>query len=160
MSLRTTATMKIEGLRELEQKLVKLGAEMAAEGMARAGVKGIEPVLEEAKRLAPEPGPEHPYSKGRIRNALRVAIIPGNGRTSIVDVGLTMWKKKMPREVGYKGGVGGARHWHFIEFGVPARGFAPMPFLRPAADAQFGAALEIVKKALAEEVARATGAAP
>lgn len=147
------ATIRITGAREMEAVLRQLPAAIAKQALTKALRHAAQPVLDEARALAPV-GQE---SKGRVRlrhtkrgkitishygklkPSLRIATVPASqtphSATVVVTVGKAFWGM-------------------FVEFGT--RFMAARPFLRPAFESKKMDALNRLGKALGEEIEKAT----
>lgn len=160
------ATVKMEGLRELDAALAQLPKSTARSVLRRALKKAAQPVADAADRMVP-------VKSGGLKASLSVA---GRTRnlTGLKEYGQTL-KAGGSREeaVGAlrsarrAAGGGGSRaeidvrytapHAHLLEFGtvkMPAH-----PYLRPAWDGNKQAALESVKTELASEIEKAVARA-
>lgn len=127
------ASIKIEGLGELREKLLALGPEVGAKTLRSAARVAMAPVLEEARRLAP-------VDTAQLRESIvLVARMPKSG-DAVARVGLKIKALgSRPNLRGLKVGKSTKQavarmsahwRWHFAEFGT-ARHRAT-PFLRPA----------------------------
>lgn len=144
--------LHIAGAKEMEQLLRQLPQQLARQTLTAALREAAQPVLEEARRLAPV-GTE---SKGRVRlrrskkgkvsishygklkPSLRIATVPASrtphSATVVVTVGKAFWGM-------------------FLEFGT--RHMKKQPFLRPAFEARQREALNRLGQALGERIEKA-----
>ena len=146
-----TATLRIEGLRELEQQLDNLTKAAGKGALRRSLYKAAEPTAALAQTKAP-----------RLTGKLQGSIIVGaklNGRQ-------TKLHRRMFRDgrssielfVGpsYLLGDGG-RHGHLVEFGTVK--MAAQPFMRPAWDQDHRAMIERLKAELWADIQKAVARA-
>lgn len=143
---------KVEGLSDLLRKLEALPRELVSRGggaanpVAQSLRAAGTPMLKTAKGLAARAkGPYKVWTRGRVFN-----VQPGRLQEATQMIRLRKPRKGMNetyvikplgRKAKKKYGIG-VNYWHLIEFGMPGRGIAARPFLRPAADqhaASFGA---------------------
>lgn len=150
--------IKVKGLAELQTFLDQLPAKMEANVLRGALRAGAKPILEAAKSAAPVGEPSETNRKryklyaGALRDSIRISgrIDKRNGKvTASVKAG---GKTKSGADVFYA---------HMVEFGTKPHiigdgthpGVQARPFMRPALDAQSGAAIvavgEYIKKRLA-----------
>lgn len=145
-------TVHIKGAREMEQVLRRLPAQLAKKTLAAALRDAAEPILDEARRLAPV-GQE---SKGRVR--LRTT---QRGKVTISHYGklkpslriATVPDRLTPHSASVVVTAGKAFWGMFVEFGT--RFMAAKPFLRPAFEAKKMEALNRLGKALGERIEKA-----
>ena len=145
-------SVKIDGLKELQQALSQLPLEIQKNPLRSAVSAGAKVILDEAIRRAPQ------GETGNLRKALyryRSRSQSGRGQETFL-VGVRKGKKnyvdsaknRRLNRVGKKYTVEGeAYYWRFIEFGtskMPAR-----PFLRPAFESKKNQAVETIKNRLA-----------
>jgi HK97 gp10 family phage protein len=153
-----SATIELKGLKELEEKLVKLGAVAGQKVLRKAGRKAMKPVLDEAKRLAPVSDDGGPH----LRDAIDIVVKNAGDGDTISTSGIRI--KKLPAKVRRflkamrKRGVALAhpsprRYWHLVEFGT--RHSRAQPFIRPAFDSNVRTVLEIERAELAKGIDRA-----
>ncbi|UVI39247.1 HK97-gp10 family putative phage morphogenesis protein [Qipengyuania spongiae] len=134
--MRLAETTKIEGFRELDAALAKLGKHTTEKALLRRiAKKALTPMLERAKALAPD-------DDGQLKDS----IVMGSRLTRAARA----QDGKTPR-AGIRTFVGTASRYGFLqEYG---RADAPaQPFMRPAWDTQGPKALEIVKRDLGDEI--------
>lgn len=151
-------TVKIEGLRELDQALGDLTKGMAKSTLQRVLKKAADPILREAKSRVPQRDPGAPpsyWGKGERRKLRR----PGTADALVhSSTRLTRNQARQAR----KAGKSFAEHYvgtrdpisRLIEFGTadtPAQ-----PFMRPAWEIGKGQALEIARTELGEEIKKST----
>lgn len=109
----------IQGLKELNVALKNIGDEVGKKAEKSISMKALraggKPILEEARRLAPQ------GRKGRLRRSL--AIKNSKGRLE-VQIGARRGKSREDRM--------GAWYAHMVEFGTI--NMSARPFLRPAVD--------------------------
>lgn len=100
-----TFSVKIDGLKELEQKMLKLGPEISKKALRGALVAGAVVIREEAKRLAP-------VDTGRLRRAMYIKRMPKtNPFAEQVIFGVRHGRKMIKRNLD-------AYYWSFLEFGT------------------------------------------
>ena len=145
-------SVKIEGLKELQEAMNQLPLEIQKRPLRSAVSAGAKVIVDEAKRLAPQ------GETGNLRKALyryRSRSQSSRGQETFL-VGVRKGKKnyvdsaknRRLNRVGKKYTVEGeAFYWRFVEFGtskMPAR-----PFLRPAFESKKNQAVETIKNRLA-----------
>lgn len=135
------ATVKVEGLAQLEARLLELKTEIAVRVLARAALVAFEPVLEAAKAGVPT-------ESGELREAIRITTRKPSSGDTVVVVGL-----RINPTTPLPGDESPARRWHFIEFGTAH--VAAHPFLRPALDQNADRVLSLLKEELAAGIERA-----
>lgn len=144
--------IRITGAREMEAVLRQLPATIAKQVLTKALREAAEPVLEEARALAPvgqeakgrvrlrttKRGKVSIANYGKLKLSLRVANVPANrtphSATVVVTVGKAFW------------GL-------FVEFGT--RFMSARPFLRPAFESKKIEALNRLGKSLGEQIEKA-----
>lgn len=121
--------MKLKGLKQLKSQLREL--ERATKKHATSAAReAFKPVLAEARATAPE-------DTGLLKKRTKMKTVrPKDGKT-LVAVGLVVSAKP----------EGDRRNWAWYERGVPARGIAAQPFIRPAFDRN----IETMKSTLARK---------
>jgi len=144
-----SVTMKVEGLREIEQALAELPSS-TAKGVARRSMKKeLKPVADMANAFWPGSSDNVFQVTPRIRASQRRASLAENSRTTV-----NMF-------VGAPGGATGTPEAHLIEFGTGPRHHksgkfvgqvSPTPMLQPAWDANKGKLLEGLGKRLWDEI--------
>lgn len=146
--------LKLEGLAELQEALVRLGAVFGQKMLARVTRLALRPVEAAARDLAP-------VRTGALRESIRLSVLkPPSG--PVVSGGLKVGKRKIRFEIeddeggSFKGTMtfDAKWRWHFSELGVPSRGIPAHPFLRPAFEQNTGKVLETLKDALRRAIDR------
>lgn len=146
------ATIRITGAREMEAVLRQLPAAIAKQTLTKALREAAQPVLDEARALAPvgqesrgrvrlrrtKRGKITISNYGKLKPSLRIATVPASqtphSATVVVTVGKAFWGM-------------------FVEFGT--RFMSARPFLRPAFESKKMDALNRLGKALGEEIEKA-----
>jgi len=145
-------TFKVEGLQELERRLLEFGPKVARNGLRAANFAGAKVFREAAKQSAP------------VRTGLLKANISAFKRQSPQNVakhsvGVRGVRKKFAntaenrrkRRVGKKYQADGpAFYGRFLEFGTS--NMSARPFLRPAFQNNIGNAIDAVKARLAKAI--------
>jgi HK97 gp10 family phage protein len=145
-------TFKVEGLQELERRLLEFGPKVARNGLRAANFAGAKVFREAAKQSAP------------VRTGLLKASISAFKRQSPQNVakhsvGVKGVRKKYAntaanrraRRVGRKYQADGpAFYGRFLEFGTSK--MSARPFLRPAFQNNIGNAIDAVKVRLAKAI--------
>lgn len=113
----------VSGLKELEQNLKLLGRDMHEKGVKRMMSRAAVPMRENAKQRA----------RG-------IALKYPERRESTFAEKIRIWRKRATRyAVTYYVGISRRKRdpfwWLWVEFGIPSRGVAARPFLRPAFEA-------------------------
>lgn len=136
-------SIKVEGLKELERKLLGMSPKLAKNGLRSAVAAGSRVIMAEAKKNVP-------VDTGTLRRAIFMKQIreasSNSKQTYFVGVRKGKGERKKNRDGWY---------FHFVEFGtvkMPAQ-----PFLRPAFEAKKTDAVEVIKRRLAERVAKIAG---
>lgn len=157
-----STTVKVEGLKELEQAMAELGRATSRNVARRALMRAGQPVADQAKKLVP-------VDTGGLRDSIvvstKLANKPGAGAfAAAMRGGATRSEAGQAMRAAAKAGgrsnieayigAGQLPHAHLIEFGSVNN--APQPYLRPAWDAGKQKVLDDIKGFLAEEVAKAT----
>lgn len=147
-------TVKIEGLKELDQALGKLKEDLRGKALYSALHFAVNPMLKEAKAKAaqaPEPH-EMEYGGGTV------TVKPGLLKSSLKKRRLT---RREHAQGNYSAAVGIViskknpqklypRYWHFLERGTSK--MSATPFLRPAFDHNKDEAVHRFKKKLGERI--------
>ncbi|MFW1676453.1 HK97-gp10 family putative phage morphogenesis protein [Pontibacter sp. JAM-7] len=143
---------KVEGLDEIEKKLIALGAETGFKTLRNAARKSMQPVLDDAKANAWE-------DSGDMKASLSIRTRKGKGKSNAVTAEVGSFKRtltekqsdgsKTKRKINRQDAKVAAQ-----EYGV--RGRAPEPFLRPALNDNAETVLGIFKKALVKAIEKAT----
>ncbi len=142
-------TVKVEGLRELDEALGQLSKASARSVLRRVGLKALRPVADTARNLAPD----DPATGG---NDLRSSIGVGTK--------LSPRQAKLARRMIKRGeadkhfvevyaGAGPVPHAHLQEFGTSHHG--AQPFMRPAWDSNKSGVLDTIKSELGSEIDKA-----
>jgi HK97 gp10 family phage protein len=145
-------TFKVEGLQELERRLLEFGPKVARNGLRAANFAGAKVFREAAKQAAP------------VRTGLLKASIatfkrptaPNVAKHSVGVRGLRLKyantaENRRKRRVGKKYQADGpAFYGRFLEFGTSK--MAARPFLRPAFQNNIGNAIDAVKERLAKAI--------
>lgn len=122
-----TTTAKIIGMDDFARNLNALGQDIGKNVLQKATFQAVAKWRERAKQLAPIHDKIHVIGrKGKQR-----LIAPGNLRRNIKVKKLREFKGTFSKEARY--GIiitKDAWYWKFVEFGVPAYGIGPKPFLR------------------------------
>jgi len=137
-----TQTVRIDGLADLNKKLLELEPKLQRKTLGKALKKAGQPVLEESKRLVP-------VDSGRLRDALKLR---SKGRSKkkphrqSVSVATPTRKQLKLRsdEKGYYPAV--------VEYGAAGRNISARPYLRPALANQQDKVLATLKTELARGV--------
>lgn len=143
----TTVTIKVEGLRELGERMRGLSADVnrkIARATTNAGAQVIKKI---AQRLAPVSPPE--VSPNIPPGNLKKNIIVRYKRKSrLTSEHVVTVRHKGPKVIGepYRVGV-------FQEYGTVHHG--PQPFMRPALDQGKGQAIEAMRKRMKDRIDKA-----
>ena len=148
-------SVKVTGLKELQDALAKLPLEIQKRPLRSAVSAGAKVIVDEAKRLAPQ-GETGNLRKALYRYRSRSQSAPGKetflvgvrkGKKDYADTA----KNRRLNRVGKKYTVEGeAYYWRFLEFGTSK--MAAKPFLRPAFESRKNNALEVIQKKLADAI--------
>lgn len=156
-------TVKVEGLRDLDAALGELNKATARNTLQRALLKGADPVLEEAQRLAPE-------RSGVLKSKIRKSTRKPKGHQSKAAFAAAMKRGATRRQaaaaqrdfnrdnparfaevfVGVEEGV--AQAWP-QEVGTSKH--PPQPYIRPAMEAKWQEALAIMAAEVKPEIDKA-----
>lgn len=149
-------TIKVEGLKELDEKLGKIDHKMRGKALDKAISHGLRPMHAKAKKyaaLAKEPHTMQ-YGKGEVTvqpGLLKSAI----RRRKLNKKELSQHKYSTATAIYIGKGTKQKlypRYWHFIEYGT--RKQAAQPFIRPAYDAHKDEAVQRFKSKLSEEISK------
>lgn len=149
-------SIKVEGLAELERKLLQLPVKVGEKVIKQAGRYAMKPVLEDARAKVP-------VRSGLLRDSLRITSRTARLGRYPIEIGISP-KRKVTYEDAELGEATGFSkiqlrsagwRWHFIETGAPARGIPARPFLRPAMDANKQKVLDRFKARLARAIDQA-----
>lgn len=165
-----SVTVSVSGLKELDQALGYLPKATARNVLKRTLDKAAQPIVEEAKRLAPVA----PVNGGTLRDsitastrvknkvgnaeysaAMRAGLGKDAARSALLAARRANKGKGSFAEtyVGPARGKGVIRYAHIVEFG--SNDTAPQPYMRPAWDGNKDKALEIIKAELGNEIIKA-----
>ena len=153
--------MKIEGLRELENKLNELGKSASKTVMRNTLKKAAEPIAESARASAPVDtgnlkasiGVSTKLSKAQKRAQAKSAKASGGKDFSEIFVGSAS-------PVAHLVEFGTAPHINQGKFaGSQHPGTSPQPFMRPAWESNKDSSLDIIKSELASQIVKAAGRA-
>jgi HK97 gp10 family phage protein len=149
-----TSTVRVTGLKELEQSLSQLQGKVAKKSLEIAVKSGTKVVLDEAKRRAPVGNTTHKFKeRGQV-----ITVRPGNLRRSLKQRVYRGQRAAMGSIQAIIPLDGRAFYGKFQEWGFKSRSgkyIAPKRFLGPAWEAKKGEALDQVGKRLGEEVEKA-----
>lgn len=130
--------VEVQGLKELEQKLLQMAPKLARNGLRASVAAGARVVVAEARKNVP-------VDTGTLRRAIYQKQIREQSsmtqQTFFVGVRAGKREQKKNRD-GY--------YFPFIEFGTTK--MAARPFMRPAFESTKGQALEAMKEKLAQRV--------
>lgn len=138
-------TVKIEGLRELDEALGELTKATARNVLRRVGLKALQPVADTARSLAP-------VDDGHLRDSIGVGTRLTRRQAALHRKALRSGTSQSSFWEGFAG-AGGLPQAITQEFGTVSH--PPQPFMRPAYDANKNQMLEIVKRDLGEEIQKA-----
>jgi len=162
-----SVTVSVSGLKELDEALGNLPKATARNVLVRTLKKAAEPMVEEAKRLAP-------VRTGRLRDSIMssarvknktgnseyaAAMKAGLGRDAARAALLAARRANKGKGsfaelfVGPARGGGVIRYAHIVEFGSVDT--APQPYMRPAWEATKGKMLDVIKSELGNEIIKA-----
>lgn len=134
------------GTKELQEDLKQLKKLLSyVKVMSRAARTAFRPVLDSARAKAP-------VDTGLLRRRIKMRTVAPPGGEPVVAVGLVLGKH--PKSLRGKTRAE-ARNWAWYEKGIPSRGIAPQPFLRPALDANREQVVKLFKEMLAKEIEKA-----
>ena len=161
-----SATVRIEGLRELERELERLANPATRRAAARrAGVQALQPMAEVARSLAPRREGDLADSitvstrvsgRGAAGQAFSQVLRSGGSRADAVAAMRNVQRETASQVFVY---MGPGRHPQAItqEFGTSFH--PPQPYMRPAWDQQSRATLERIKDLLWESISRSVARA-
>jgi HK97 gp10 family phage protein len=136
-------SLQVEGLKELEKKLLAMGPKLARNGLRAAVGAGARVIRDEAKARVP-------VDSGVMRRSIYIKQIremSGNSQQTFF-VGVRSGKK-------YRRKNQDAYYWRWVEFGYNAKNgrFIPaQPFMRQAFEGRKVAASDAIKQKLVERV--------
>lgn len=159
-------TVKIEGLRELQASMRKLGLNVSGRGDSRMVLRalhdGARPIVAEAKRLAPvldestarvytdAKGRQRKFkgSAQRKRGAIKSNIVQHTAKTVHNTVIIRVRNRGyiFTREGRNAARTGSPSYWWLVEFGTVRQ--AARPFMRPAFDRMKAVAAATIKSSL------------
>lgn len=128
----SAVSMKIDGLKSLERELKRLDVKVRKNILRRALTAAANPIVKEAKLLAPK-------DSGMLRKSITKKVSgarASNNYTAAVDIGIR----------------GRAFYGTFVELGTST--VRKQPFLRPAMDSKKNEAIAAFKKKIAEGIKR------
>lgn len=135
-------SVTVEGLKDLQQQLLDLGAEIGQKVLAAAARKAMVPVLNDAKALCPK-------DSGALADSITLTATKPKEGDAVAVAGLKIGSSDLTA----KGELPPARRWHFVELGTSK--MAAHPFLRPALDRQASTVLDVLKVELQAGIQRA-----
>jgi HK97 gp10 family phage protein len=145
-----TGTVRISGAKEMEALLLKLPDYLAKQVVTAALKKAAEPILEEARSLAPV-GQE---SKGRVRlRQTRKGVTISNYGKLKLNLRISDISKYRPHDATVAVTIGKAFWGMFLEFGT--RHQNAQPFMRPAFESKKMIALNRLGTFLGEGIEKA-----
>ncbi len=145
-----SVTIKVDGLRELGERMRNLSAKTANQFSYRATGKSASLVKKEAKRnIQKSPS----IVTRSLLNAVIAKKIPKSKTALTAEHIVTVRRKRTGRKT--KTLQQTAPHAHFVEFGVPSRNIPAEPFLRPALDQNIQPCINIMKDSLAKDILKA-----
>ena len=150
-------TVRIEGLKALDQALRQLPDRVARNGLRASVYAGAKVVRDEARRRAPKAaedlGPNQP-PPGTLKRSVIMKQVREISSQHKQTFFVTVRHGKKYRKQGKKGKLSqDAWYWRFVEFGT--RKMAARPFLRPAFEAKRMQAALAIKTRLQERIAKA-----
>jgi HK97 gp10 family phage protein len=146
-------TVKVEGLREVDAALGELGKATGRNVMRRVALARLEPMAEEARRLAPD----DPNTRGRdLAKSIAVStrLLKVN-QSRAANIRARAGRAEVEAHMG-PAGVGGKNappQGSLQEFGT--KNHPPQPFMRPAWDGGKDALLEGIADDLWAEISKA-----
>ena len=134
-----TVSVKIEGLKELERKMIALGPKISRQALKSALVSGAMVIKKEAQLMAPS-------QTGRLRRAMYIKKMgKPNPFAENVIFGVRHGRKMSKRDLD-------AYYWSFLEFGT--KFIKQMSFVRNAFQKAQRPALEKIKEVLAQKISK------
>lgn len=138
-------TVKVEGLRELDEALGQLSKAAARGVLRRVGLKALQPVAETARNLAPD----DPATGGNdLRSSIGVGTKLSRRQAKLARRAVKQGGDKSFVEV--YAGAGQIPHAHLQEFGTSRH--SAQPFMRPAWDSNKSGVLDTIKSELGDEI--------
>lgn len=135
-------SVRIDGLKELDEALSQLPKATGKNVLRRTGVRALAPVIADAKKLVP-------VHLGDLRDSLRVTTKLSKRQQRANAKAVAEGKAS----VQLYAGAAALPHAHLQEFGT--QNHAPQPFMRPAWDANKERVLELIKSELGDEITKA-----
>jgi HK97 gp10 family phage protein len=158
-------TTEIVGLKELYWKLAELDARVAKKHARKSSRAGGYAIRDKAKQIASSQGldfkgtmfgikSKKAYQRtGRIpKNIVMSSKKPKNGIYTSAVRYRTLTKGQQQHESQIKEDKKNAWYARFVEFGAPAKGITPKPFLRPALQASEKTAVEAARESLVRDM--------
>lgn len=151
----SSVTIHVDGLRELERKLLALPDKVNRQVLRKAVSDGAAVVRDEMRLRAPVY--TGPVSQGHPPpGTLKKAVFMSHAHTShqgyeAFVVGVRHGKGR--QNVGKAGANIDAYYFRFVEFGT--KFMSPRPFMRPAFDTKKESALQAIKTSLADGISQA-----
>ncbi len=143
-----SVTIKVDGLRELGERMRNLSAKTANQFSYRATGKAASLVKKEAKRnIQKSPS----IVTRSLLNAVIAKKIPKSKTALTAEHIVTVRRKKTGRKT--KTLQATAPHARFVEFGT--RNMPAEPFLRPALDQNIQPSINVMKDSLAKDILKA-----
>lgn len=135
-------TFEVEGLRELEQKLLKLGGKVGVKLLRQAGREAMKPVLQDAIRGAN-------VDTGDLRQSMQIGTTKGK-KDAVVNINVGPIRKRALKSQGGREFSRTNAKAIAQEYGTKRQ--KADPFLRPALQRNANKVLRIFKKALMERI--------
>lgn len=136
------ASIRIDGLRELDAALAELPKATGKNVLRRTGVRALAPVIADAKQRVP-------VDDGDLRDSLKVTTRLSKRQQRLNAKAVAEGKAS----VQLYAGAAALPHAHLVEFGTA--NMAPQPFMRPAWDANKDQVLQLIKDELGGEIEKA-----
>ena len=137
-------SVEIQGLRELERKLIALGPKVGLKAMRSALVSGAQVIKRDAMERVP-------VKTGRLRRALLIKRLAKlNPFSEKVIIGVRHGKKQQKSDRD-------AYYWSWIEFGFKNRAGKPVnpqSFIRPAFEAKKNSAMNRIVDVLKKKISQ------
>ncbi|SIQ13788.1 HK97-gp10 family putative phage morphogenesis protein [Marinobacterium stanieri] len=137
---------EVQGMAELEEALLDLGAETGFKTLRSAGRKAMEPVL-----IAATIGANR--DSGDLKDSMAISSRKGKGGNRAVDIDVGPTKKKAAKSEGGRELSGVAHKAIAQEYGTSDQ--EAEPFLRPALDQNVDRVLDLFGSELGKAIARA-----
>lgn len=136
---------EVKGLRELEKKLIMLGATVAKKTLSAAGRQAMKPVLATARNTVP-------VDTGSLKSALAISSRKGKGK-SVVNINVGATKKRALKSQSGAVIVGANQKAIAQEYGTSKQ--KARPFLRPALTSNAAKVVVIFRKELKQRIEKA-----